>query len=108
MAKFLLHGSYSAEGNKGIISGGGGTARRKVVSAMVEGLGGKLEAFYWALGKDDFYLIVDLPSIVSVAAVAMQVGASGSISRLGSIQLLTAEEVDAASKVAVKYTPPGR
>ena len=108
MGKYLLHGSYSIEGNRGIIKGGGGTARRKAIAALVESVGGKLESAYWALGKDDFYIIVDLPNNVTVAAIALQVGASGAISRLASTPLLTAEDVDAATKVGVKYTPPGQ
>ena len=108
MGKYLLHGSYSIEGNQGIVKGGGGTARRKAITTLVESVGGKLESAYWALGKDDFYIIVDLPNNVAVAAVALQVGGSGAISRLSSTPLLTAEDVDAATKVGVKYTPPGQ
>ena len=108
MPKYLLHGSYSIEGNKGIIKGGGGTARRKVITALLDSIGGKVEAFYWALGKDDFYLILDVPNNVAMAAISMQVGSSGAISRLASTPLLSAEDVDAATKLSVKYTPPGQ
>lgn len=108
MAKYLLHGSYSIEGNKGVVKGGGGTARGKAISAVIESAGGKLESLHWALGKDDFYIIADLPNNVAVAAVALQVGGSGAVSRLASTPLLTAEEVDAATKVGAKYTPPGQ
>jgi uncharacterized protein with GYD domain len=108
MAKYLLHGSYSIEGNKGVVKGGGGTARRKAIVTLLESVGGKLESVYWALGKDDFFIIADLPSNVAVAAIALQVGGSGAISRLASTPLLTAEEVDAATKVGTKYTPPGQ
>lgn len=108
MAKYLLHGAYSVEGNKGILKGGGGTARRKAIGAMIESEGGKLESFYWALGKDDFYLIIDVPDMATIAAVSMQVGSSGAVSRLSSTPLLTAEDVDAACKRNVKYTPPGQ
>lgn len=108
MPKYLLHGSYSNEGNKGLIKGGGGTARRKVITALFEGVGGKIESFYWALGNDDFFLIVDVPDVVTMAAISMQVGSSGAVARLASTQLLTAAEVDAATKKKVKYTPPGQ
>jgi uncharacterized protein with GYD domain len=108
MPKYLLHGSYSVEGNKGIVKGGGGTARRKAISTLLEAVGGKLEAIYWALGKDDFYLIAEVPNVVTLAAIAMQVGASGALAHFASTQLLTAEEVDAATKISVKYVPPGQ
>ncbi len=108
MPKYLLHGSYSTEGNRGIIKGGGGSARRKAVTTLLDSVGGKLESFYWALGTDDFYLIVDVPDAVAMAAVSMQVGASGAISRLQSTMLLTAADVDKATKRKVKYSPPGK
>ena len=108
MAKYLFHGSYSIEGNKGIVKGGGGTARRKAIATLFEGMGGKLECIYWALGRDDYFIIADLPNNVSAAALALHVGGSGAIGRLASVPLLTAEDVDAATKLTVNYTPPGQ
>jgi uncharacterized protein with GYD domain len=46
MPKYLIEASYSAEGAKGLIKGGG-TTRRAEVQKMVEGLGGHLDAFYF-------------------------------------------------------------
>ena len=40
-------------------------------------MGGKVEAFYYAFGDDDVYVIVDGPGNVDIAAVSMAVGASG-------------------------------
>lgn len=108
MPKFLFRGSYSAQGNKGVISGGGGTARRKAVAAAIEGGGGKLEAFYWALGPDDFYVILEAPSNAAIAAVSMSVMASGAIDHIQTTPLLTAEEVDQAAKIQVSYKAPGQ
>ncbi|HLW37042.1 MAG TPA: GYD domain-containing protein [Candidatus Eremiobacteraceae bacterium] len=108
MPKFMIRGSYSAQGNKGVISGGGGTARRKAVAAAIEGGGGKLEAFYWALGPEDFYLILEAPNNSAVAAVSMAVMASGAIEHCHTTPLLTAEEVDAAAKLQVSYKAPGQ
>jgi uncharacterized protein with GYD domain len=41
--------------------------------------GGKLEGLYYALGHADVFVLVDLPSAASVAAVAVAVNASGLI-----------------------------
>ena len=48
MPKYLIEDSYSAEGAKGLIKGGG-TARRAEVQKMVEGLGGHLECFLFCV-----------------------------------------------------------
>ena len=60
MAKYLFHGSYTRDGIKGVLKDGG-TGRRKAVDALAESLGGTVESMYWALGKDDFYVIANLP-----------------------------------------------
>jgi uncharacterized protein with GYD domain len=106
MAKYLLVGSYTAEGARGALKEGG-TARRKAADQVVETAGGKLESFYWAFGEDDFYSIVDFPNAASAAAAAMTLGGSGAV-KVRTVVLITAEELDAASKVSVTYRPPGR
>ena len=105
MAKFLLKGSYTKDGIKGLMKDGG-TGRRAAVGKSVEGLGGKIEAFYYALGRSDVYVIVDLPDNASAAGLSAAVNASGAV-ELGTVALLTIEEMDAAVKKAVDYQPPG-
>jgi len=105
MAKYLLEVSYSPEGAKGILKEGG-TKRRQVVEALIKSGGGKLEAFYFAFGSNDAYLIVDAQDFASVAASNLAVTASG-VARIRTIVLITPEEIDAASKKSVTYTPPG-
>jgi uncharacterized protein with GYD domain len=106
MPKYLFHGSYSSEGNKGIRKSGG-TARVKAVKAYVESAGGKLESFYFALGHDDFFIIADLPNSTAVVAIALGSDSSGAIARVATTPLITAEEVDAATKMNLQYSPPG-
>jgi uncharacterized protein with GYD domain len=105
MARFLWVASYTAEGTKGLLKEGG-TSRRDVVEKLVQGLGGKLEAFYYAFGEDDVYVIVDLPSNVDNAAASLTVAATGAV-RVETVVLLTAEEIDEAAKRSVEYRPPG-
>lgn len=105
MPKYLVHGSYSAEGAKGLLKDGG-SKRRAVVKTFTEKLGGKLEAFYFAFGDSDFYALVELPDQASVAAVSLVVSASGAASARTTV-LLTPEEMDAATKKSVDYRPPG-
>ncbi len=105
MPKFLIKANYSVEGIKGVLAKGG-SARVASVKAAVAGVGGTVESFYFALGDTDAFLVIDLPDAVSAAALALQVGASGGAST-EVVTLLTAEQVDAAAKMTIGYTPPG-
>lgn len=105
MPKYLVQGSYTSEGAKGLLKDGG-TKRRAVVEELIKGLGGKLEAFYYAFGETDVYVIVDAPDNATAAAVSLAVNASGAVS-LKSTVLLTPEEMDRATKKTVSYRPPG-
>lgn len=105
MAKYLWQASYTLEGLQGLMKDGG-TGRRAAVQKTVEGLGGKLEAFYYAFGSDDAFVIVDLPDNVSAAAVALTVASAGGAT-LETTVLLTPEEMDTATKKTVEYRKPG-
>jgi uncharacterized protein with GYD domain len=106
MAKFLFEAHYTPEGAKGIAKDGG-SARRAAIEKAVTGLGGRLETFYFAFGGVDAYVIVDLPDNVTAAAMALAVGQSG-LASTRTVVLLTADEVDAATKKSVTYRGPGR
>jgi uncharacterized protein with GYD domain len=99
--------SYSVEGTKGLLKSGGGTARRAAVQEMMRGLGGEVECFYYALGDDDVYVIIDAPDNSTIAAVSLAVNAAGGAS-VKTVALLTAEEIDQAAKKPVRYRPPGQ
>jgi uncharacterized protein with GYD domain len=105
MAKYLWKVSYSSDGLKGLVKEGG-TKRRAAVDRLTEGLGGKLESFYYALGDDDAFVIVDLPDNISAVAVSLAVNSVGAV-QIKTVPLLSPEELDEASKKSVDYTPPG-
>jgi uncharacterized protein with GYD domain len=105
MPKYMVTASYSADGAKGLLKEGG-TGRRTAVQKLVEGLGGKLEAFYYALGEHDVYIIVDLPDVSTSLALSVAVNSTGAV-RLSSLQLVTPEEMDIACKKTVSYRAPG-
>jgi uncharacterized protein with GYD domain len=105
MPKFLIKASYNTDGARGLMKEGG-TGRRKAVEQLVQGMGGKVEAFYFAYGEADVYVITDLPDANAGLAVSLAVNASGAV-RLQTIPLITPEEIDTASKKAVSYRAPG-
>ncbi len=105
MSKYLFVGSYTQAGIQGVLKDGG-TGRRKAVAALAESVGGSLETIYWGFGTDDFYVTADLPSHEAAAALAMTVGAAGSVS-ISTTVLMTAEDIDAATKLHPAYRAPG-
>ena len=105
MAKFLIKASYTQDGIRGLMKEGG-SGRRASVQKIVEGVGGKMEAFYFAYGDADAYVIADLPDAATGVALSLAVNASGAV-RLSTIPLITVEEMDAASKKSVPYRAPG-
>ena len=105
MPKFLIKASYTAEGAKGLLKEGG-SARRAAVQKVLDGLGGKLEGFYFAYGDVDAYVICDVPDAVAGIAVSLAVNASGAV-RASTTPLIPVEEIDAAAKRSVGYRAPG-
>jgi len=97
--------SYIGPGVKGLLKDGG-TARRAVVEKMIKAVGGKMEAYYYAFGEKDLYVIADLPDNATMAALSLIVSASGAVVVKTTV-LLTPDELDQASKKSAPYLPPG-
>jgi uncharacterized protein with GYD domain len=106
MPKYLVEASYSADGLKGLQKDKA-AGRKAAVAKAVEGLGGKLEAFYYALGEHDVISIVDLPNAVSATALALGASATGLV-RTKTTALLTVEETDQALGKKIDFSAPGR
>ena len=106
MVKFLCFARYTTEGLKGL-SKDKASGRRAAVCKALESAGGKLEAFYYALGKDDVVVICDMPDNASAAALSVAVGASGT-GDLRMILLLTVEEMDQGLAKPLTYRRPGQ
>lgn len=105
MAKFMVKASYTADGTRGLLKEGG-SGRKAMVDKMIKGLGGSLEAFYYAFGEADAFVICDLPDSTTAAALSLVINASGAVNT-STIPLLTAEEIDQACKKSVAYRAPG-
>ena len=105
MPKYLIQGSYSDKGLKGLLEEGG-SKRREAAEQSIKGLGGRLEAFYYAFGTDDFAIIVDLPGNVDATALSLAANASGAVESRTTV-LITPEEIDQATKKTVNFHPPG-
>ena len=101
MFEVALHASRAPRGSKG---GRHGSSRGD--AKAIEGVGGKLESFYFAFGGVDVFVIVDLPDNVTAAAAALAASETGAVTTK-TIVLLTPEEMDEAAKKTVAYRAPG-
>ncbi len=105
MPKYLLQASYTTEGLKGLLKEGG-SSRRATVEQLARGLGGEIEAFYYAFGEHDAYAIAEMPDETTATAVALTIGATGLVA-IKTTVLITPEAVDEAVKKTIPYRPPG-
>lgn len=106
MSKYLIQANYVGEGIKGLLKEGG-SSRRAAVEKLFESLGGKVEAFYYAFGETDLFVIADAPDNVTAAAISLTVNAAGAATTKITV-LLTPEEIDAAAKKTPNYRAPGQ
>lgn len=106
MAKYLVQATYTAEGTKGLLAEGG-SKRRDAAAKAIKAVGGKVEAFYFAFGKSDAVVVVELPDNVSAAALSLAINASGVVTTSTTV-LLTPAEIDEAAKKSVPYHGPGQ
>jgi uncharacterized protein with GYD domain len=83
--------------------------RRQAARSYIESVGGELHGFWYAFGPHDGYTLWEAPDNVSMAAVALAIGAGGALSPLETTVLLTVDETMDAMRRAqqVRYRPPG-
>lgn len=105
MAKYMLRANYTQQGLTGLLKEGG-SGRRRALTQTVEGVGGTVEAMYYAFGDCDLYLLVDLPDETSAAALSLAIGAAGALD-LKMTVLITPETIDEAVAKSVPYRAPG-
>ncbi len=107
MARYMLQASYSTQGISDLVSNP--QDRGAAVRPLIERMGGKLESFDFAFGDYDAVVMIEVPSNVSMASIAMAVGASGAISSIKTTVLISMEEAMQAMRQAsgAGYRAPG-
>jgi uncharacterized protein with GYD domain len=83
--------------------------RRTAAREYIEAVGGTLHGFWYAFGEHDGYNLWEAPDDVSMAAVAIAIGAGGALSSIQTTALLSVEDALAAMRKAssIAYRPPG-
>jgi uncharacterized protein with GYD domain len=87
--------------------GGVGTGRVDAARQALASAGGEQEAFYFAFGNHDFYMIVDLPDNVRTTEVTWIGNVCGTFNNKTAV-LLTPEELDQAIRKKIIFRPLGR
>ena len=107
MPHYMIRGSYTAEGAKGLLAEGG-SSRIAQATALLESVGGTVECLYFAYGAEDIVGICEVPDAASAAAVSLTVSSTGMVN-VCLTPLITPEELDAAAGIAagIAYRPPG-
>jgi uncharacterized protein with GYD domain len=107
--KYAVIGGYSTEAWSKMIDNPGD--RTAAVTKAVAALGGKLEAFYWSFGDDDFLGIIEAPDDIAAGAFSVAVGSSGSLRNLRTIKLISLSDgqkvLEKAKATRAVYAPPG-
>jgi len=82
--------------------------RFEAVRPVVEGMGGKITAAYYAFGEDDVIFICDMPDNVSAAAFSIAAAAGGALTHVHTTPLMSVDEGLQAIKksAASSYKPP--
>lgn len=83
--------------------------RREAARSYIESVGGKLLGFWYSFGKHDGWNLWEAPDNVSMAAVALAIGAGGALGSYETTVLLSVEELKEALGKAksVRYHRPG-
>lgn len=105
MPKYLVEATYFSEGLNGLLKEGG-SRRRAAIEELFVSLGGTLEAFYFAFGEEDVFIIGELPDNATAAALAIRVTATRAAACKTTV-LLTPQEIDLSVKKTGIYRPPG-
>jgi uncharacterized protein with GYD domain len=84
--------------------------RRAAAQQYIESVGGKLHGFWYAFGEHDGYNLWEAPDDVSMAAVALAIGAGGALRSMQTTVLLSVEETLGALQKAstISYRRPSQ
>jgi uncharacterized protein with GYD domain len=107
MAMYLSRFSYTPETWARLVANP--EDRREAARSYIEAVGGRLHGFWYAFGEHDGWTLWEAPDNVSMAAVALAIGAGGALRSFETTVLMTVEELmEALGKAkSVRYRPPG-
>jgi len=108
MPLYLGRFTYSPEATKALVENP--QDRERAAAEAAESLGAKLVGFWYAFGEFDGVYLLEAPDHVTVAALAMLVGGSGTLSKHETTVLVEMDEAQEAMRKAASaaFRPPAR
>src|SRR5918911_1655079 len=104
MPLYLGRFRYSAEARKAMVRNP--QDRSAAAREAIESLGGRMMGFWFAFGEHDGVFLAEVPDNATAAALAMAVGASGTVDIETTVLLDMDEAQEAMRKAAtVTYRP---
>jgi uncharacterized protein with GYD domain len=106
MASYLIQVAYTPQAWASLVQNP--HDRTQVLKPVLEKLGGKFGATYFAFGEYDIIGVLEMPGNTDAAAFAIAAAAGGAIKSIKTTPLMTIEEGISAMKKAAKagYAPP--
>ncbi len=106
MPHYMLRASYTTDALATLVNQP--EDRTAVVTSLVESLGGSIDAFYYALGDNDLFLIIDMPDTITAVAASIAAASGGAVrTDTTTAQLAPAEMVAAFTQAgSASYSPP--
>ena len=107
MAHYMVQASYTAEALAALVRSP--QDREAGFRALVERMGGKVTAFFWAQGEFDLVVIVDVPDAETANALALAAISPGHAKAYRTTPLFTNEEMMRSMQKAGggQYQAPG-
>ncbi|WP_424940320.1 GYD domain-containing protein [Aliiroseovarius sp. S253] len=100
MSFYMFKGRYSTDALRALVDTP--QDREAAAGAMIESMGGKLHHLFFCFGDDDVMALIEAPDDDTMAACALVVGASGTMSGGSTIKLMTSKEAMKAMEAAGK------
>ncbi|MGC2330988.1 MAG: GYD domain-containing protein [Candidatus Acidiferrales bacterium] len=99
MSLYLIQAAYSQEALRAMTQNP--QDRTSALRGPVESLGGKIHSLFLSFGEYDAVLLLEMPSNVAAAAIALALGAGGACKSIQTTPLLTvAEGIEALKQAA--------
>lgn len=109
MSFYLFKGRYTTASIKSLVSKP--EDREAAAGKMIAAMGGKLHHLFFCFGDEDVVALIEAPDDETMAACALLVGASGTMSGGSTTKLMTSKEAMKAMKKAgagsASYKPVG-
>ena len=103
MSTFLILGTYSNKGAKGLVEKD--SDRTEAMKTLVDSVGGKFLDYHITRGKYDFWILLEANSYDQIAAINLKAKSADTIDKVDVLETLEIDKIRNKAK-SVNYIPP--